>query len=142
VKRYKFRLEAVLRVRRVEEERQLMALAAAQRAAVAAERAALDCLHHYRSLPTPGPRVGVEGFVGARGRLGLAAGSLRDADAAHTRAVERTEEQRAEWTEAAQRVSSLERLDERGRAEHEVEARREEDKTVDDTVTGRYGRKS
>ncbi|MFI5101286.1 MAG: flagellar export protein FliJ, partial [Actinomycetes bacterium] len=95
----------------------------------------------YRSLPVPGPRADVTGFVAARGRLGLAAGSLSDANAAHTRAVDHADTQREEWTEAAQRVSSLERLDERGRAEHEVEARRDEEKTVDDIVTGRYGRK-
>ncbi|HZP30982.1 MAG TPA: flagellar export protein FliJ [Acidimicrobiia bacterium] len=141
MKRYRFRLETVLRVRRVEEERQLAALASARQAATAAERAAVDCLTHYRSLADVGGRASTYDFVAARGRLGLAAGSVRDAQATHARAVEAAETQRERWTEAARRVSSLERLDERGRAEHAVEARRDEDRTVDDLVTGRFGRK-
>jgi flagellar biosynthesis chaperone FliJ len=141
MKRYQFRLETVLRVRRIEEERELVALASARRAAVAAERAAADCLAHYRSLSGTGQRSASPAFVATRGRLGLAADSVRDADAAHVRAVEAADVQRARWTESAQRVSSLERLDERGRADHDVEVRRDEDRVVDDLVTGRFGRK-
>ena len=141
MKRYQFRLDTVLRVRRIEEERQLVALAAARRAAIAAERAAADCLAHYRSLPTPGARTATGAFVANRGRLDLAAGSVRQADVVHLRAVDAAEDQRERWTEAAQKVSSLERLDERGRDEHDVQVRRDEDRTVDDLVTGRFGRK-
>jgi flagellar biosynthesis chaperone FliJ len=140
MKRYQFRLETVLRVRRIEEERQLAALAAARRAAIAAERAAVDCLQHYQSLATPGLRVAAPEFVGRRGRLGIAATSVRDADATHARALDAAAAQRERWSEAAQRVSSLERLDERDRAEHQIEVRRDEDRTVDDLVTGRFGR--
>ena len=65
----------------------------------------------------------------------------RDADHRPERAVEAADVQRARWTVSAQRVSSLERLDERGQAEHEIEVRRDEDRVVDDLVTGRFGRK-
>jgi flagellar protein FliJ len=141
MKRYQFRLDTVLRVRRIEEERELVALAAARQAAVAAERAAVDCLTRYRSLAGTGQRSSSTAFVAGRGRLSLAADSVREADAAHARAVEAADVQRGRWTESARRVSSLERLDERGRAEHDVEVRRDEDRTVDDLVTGRFGRK-
>jgi flagellar protein FliJ len=141
MKKYRFPLDTVLRVRRIEEERELVALAAARHAAAAAERAAADCLHHYRSLPVPGSRAAAEAFVGRRARLGIAASSVRDADAAHARAVDAADAQRELWSLAARRVSSLERLDERGRAEHAIELRRDEDRVVDDLVTGRFGRK-
>jgi flagellar export protein FliJ len=141
VKRYRFRLEAVLRVRRIEEERELAAFAAARRAAAAAERAARDCLHRYQSLPAPGAQMVAPDFIGARGRLALAADTLSNANAAHAGAVRHVESQREQWTVAAQRVSSLERLDLRKREEYEIDVRRDEDKTVDDLVTGRFGRR-
>ena len=50
------------------------------------------------------------------------------------------EARRSEWSSAAARVSALEHLDERGRATHDVERRRDETKTADDIVTTRWDR--
>jgi len=50
------------------------------------------------------------------------------------------EARRGEWSSAAIRVSALEHLDERGRAVHAVEYRRDEAKTADDIVTTRWDR--
>ncbi len=46
---------------------------------------------------------------------------------------------RSAWSEAARRVTVLERLDERRRAEHADDERRAEVTEVDDLVTARHG---
>jgi flagellar biosynthesis chaperone FliJ len=44
-----------------------------------------------------------------------------------------------DWSHTARRVEALERLDGRRRDEYSVEERRDEDRTVDEMVSGRRG---
>ena len=69
----------------------------------------------------------------------LAGEALTTAKAEAVQADEDAEARRGEWSSAATRVSALEHLDERGRAAHAVDRRRDETKTADDIVTGRGG---
>jgi flagellar export protein FliJ len=70
----------------------------------------------------------------------LAGEALSDAKAERRRAEDDVEARRSEWSSAAARVSALEHLDERGRAAHTVERRREETRTADDIVNARRER--
>jgi flagellar protein FliJ len=142
VKRYRFRLEAVLRVRRVQEDvaRGDLARASAVVTAAAAELdAARDRLARTTSEPVPADPVEWQ----ARRALLLGRAeeiSARGADL-EAATIERTHRQRA-LAEARTRVRALERLDERRRDEHAIEAARDESRTLDDLVTARWGRSS
>ena len=73
-------------------------------------------------------------------RLDNAAGAITVARAEYRHALELVEARRAEWTAARQRVAALERLEARRRDEHAIEARRAEDRLVDDLVVARHAR--
>jgi flagellar export protein FliJ len=140
VKRYRFRLEQVLRVRRIEEDREKAELLASRQAAgaarelLAARHAALAALPAEHAAGA----LGGSAWLADRGRRAALAGSAAQAGAASHEADAAVERQRAAYTVVAGRVTALERLDERGRDEHAVEARRDEDRVVDDVVVSRF----
>jgi flagellar FliJ protein len=140
VKRYRFRLEAVLRVRRLQEDvaRTALAEAAAALARAGAEEArAGSWLHALRAQPAPESPVAWD----AHRRVQLAAAdelASRTADVAHAHAEQQARQR--ELAAARTRVRALERLDERRRAEHAREMARHEERAADDLVTSRYRR--
>jgi flagellar FliJ protein len=142
VKRYRFRLETVLRVRRVQEDVARGDLARAN-AAVAAAAADLDTarerLAGMASEPVPGDPVEWQArralLLGRAAEISARQTDLQTAD------TERAGRQRA-LAEARTRVRALERLDERRRAEYAVETGRDDARTLDDLVTARWGRSS
>ena len=73
-----------------------------------------------------------------------AAGVAAQAEALRERAVQLVDEDaeayRLVWSKKATEVQVLERLDERRRTEHELEATRQADLEVDDIVVTRFGR--
>lgn len=140
MKRYKFRLDTVLRVRRVEEDRAIAALAEARRRLDAAEQALQDTLDRYNVVPQVTGALPLAALLRTRARQDLVAASVVHAGAQRLRAEATVDLQRAEWSEAAKRVAALERLDERRRAEHAIEAQRQETIEVDDMVVARAGR--
>lgn len=140
MKRYRFSLAGVLRVRKVEQDQAMMALADAERArAVAAEAAARresahrSALRHDRQVPTTVFLAGHERSARSASALRASRDALEAADAA-------TLARRASLAAVSAAVNALEKLDERRRAEHELELRREEAIETDDLVTGRYQR--
>jgi flagellar export protein FliJ len=137
VKRYQFRLEPVLRVRRIEEDLAVAALAASQREAAAAEARLANRLESYRSRSRPLGIQTLATFAADRALAETAAASVVAAGAVRRSALEHVDEKRHAWSQAAARVSALERLDDRKRDEHAHEAQREADLEVDDLVTSR-----
>jgi flagellar FliJ protein len=139
VKKYSFSLAKVLRVRRIEEEQAAARLAAAHMAAAAASAKEAES-HH--ALAARCARHGLQSsasfLVWAETTM-LAGEALSDARATARRAEDDVAVRRGEWSSAAVRVSALEHLDERGRAAHTVERRRDETKTTDDIVNVRSG---
>jgi flagellar protein FliJ len=139
MRRYRFRLEPVLRVRRQEEDVARGAvLAATALAGAEAEALAERDRAYANGTAAPGPRSAAD-FVHVqhhRAALGQAVLEQR-------RRLQAAEVQLAQartgWTAAAARVGALERLDERQRAEHDVRALREEEMVVDDLVVSRFG---
>ena len=142
MKKYKFRLDTVLRVRRTEEDLAKAELARAN-ARVAEAVAMVDArLTHYSSLPIAGS--GATGstavFMASRFRQDTAARAVVAAKVARMSALQDAEAYRLAWSKKATEVQVLERLDERRRTEHEWEAARQADIEVDDIVVTRHGR--
>ena len=140
MKRYKFRLDTVLRVRRVEEDRAIAALADARRKLEAAEQALQDTLDRYSTVPAASGPMTVIDLLRARAHQELVAASVVHAGTERLRAEAVVDVQRDAWSAAAQRVAALERLDERRREEHALEAQRQETIEVDDMVVARAAR--
>jgi flagellar protein FliJ len=140
MKRYKFRLDQVLRVRRMEEEQARAALLAANAELNRAGERLRDRTERYHTMVAPiGPSQLTE-FLAWRQRHEAAATAVIDAGTAVESATSQAAESRDGWSAAAARVTALERLDERRRAEHAAEAEREFDQEIDDLVTSRHGR--
>lgn len=140
MKRYRFTLESALRARRAQEDLARQRLAEANhrvQRAWAVHRAAVAA---YREAVQSGSAGAVDS-----GRFALLrAGEVQRAEAieAARRAAMEAEVEASTlysaWVEAGKQVASLERLDERRRAEWEVDARRDEAVAVDDVVAARW----
>lgn len=135
MKKYRFRLEAVLRVRRIEEERAQGVLLAAYQALREADAELERRLDHYRTVTAPDGSVPQHAFIAARSRQDGAASAVVAAGTARLAAEAEVERARQEWTEAAARVKALERLDDRRREEHALEALRQETIVLDEVAS-------
>jgi flagellar export protein FliJ len=137
VRRYRFRLAPVLRVRRAEEERARAELQLANREVFEAAATLEAREAHFRALPASTPHVSPEELARERDVASMAAAAVIAArhhlHDAHVRAAQRAEA----WHAASMRVKALDRLDERQRDEHAVEMARDEARTVDEMVMGR-----
>ena len=138
MKRYRFRLERVLTVRRVAEDQARASLVSAR----ADENRAVETLdqrtRHYAERTAPPARLGVQSFLAERFLAEAAAGAVHYAADRRREAAERVDVARDEWTDAHRKVDGLERLDARRREEHALDAQRTEDAEVDDVVVARY----
>jgi flagellar export protein FliJ len=140
MKKYSFSLAKVLRVRRIEEEQAVARLAAARAAAAAAAAREAGAAHALASRCARHGLQPAASFLAWTETTMLAGEALSQARDEERRAEDEAEARRGEWSSAAARVSALEHLDERGRAAHVVERRRDETKTADDIVTTRWDR--
>ena len=140
MKKYSFSLAKVLRVRRIEEEQAAARLAAAQMIAGAAAVRAAESRHALASrCARHGLQSSASFLVWAETTM-LAGEALSDAKAELRQAEDDAAARRGDWSSAAARVSALEHLDERGRAAHTVERRRDETKTTDEIIRTRRER--
>jgi flagellar export protein FliJ len=141
VKRFRFRLDKVLHVRRVQEDQArgelLLANRSAQLAALLVEERRAS--YAQRAFPT-GPQSYAD-FERTLFLLDAAAGAVEVARHQHRDALDVVDERRADWAIARRKVAALERLEERRREEHAVEVRRAEDQLVDDLVVSRFARR-
>ncbi len=140
MRRYRNRLQRVLDVRRVQEERAKAEVRQARAEAALADLVARSRIETYRGHELP---VGPIPYVGHRierslyelkGLIALDAQQRRDV------AHEQVEARLNAWVETRRRVDAMERLDQRRRHEHQVEVDRADERQVDDMVTGRAGR--
>lgn len=140
MKRYRFRLDTVLRVRQVEEERARGELALANRALAEADALLEQRIDHYGATPQPAAPLAVTSFLAARDRQERAARAVVVAGTARLAADAEAADRRAVWSRTATRLAAIERLDERRREEHRLEAHRQEALEVDDIVVARSRR--
>ena len=132
MKRYRFRLETVLRVRRLEEETARLELLAANTSLAGACARRDDAAAHYRLIPIELGSCSTEDLLRTRQRAELAAAALAVREVAVDDAARRAEAAREAWMAAVSRVKVLERLDERRREEHRLELERDETRFLDD----------
>jgi flagellar FliJ protein len=136
MKRYRFRLEQVLRIRRVQEEQARHQVHAAQRDVIRADQAVDDRLAAY-AAGTSAYCGTQQAFMADRALAEYRAQSVeRSRDNASAARVVHSE-RLDDWSHTARRVEALERFDARRRDEYSVEERRDEDRTVDEMVSGR-----
>lgn len=140
MRRYRFPLASVLRIRKVEEDQAIGALVAAERRRIAAEEAAQRREDARLAARPADGIVSLDQFLAARDRQERAASALVAAQAELAAARKATVASRAALAAAAAARNALEQLDERRRAEHALEMQREETIEVDDLVTGRHRR--
>jgi flagellar protein FliJ len=140
VRKFRFRLEQVLRVRMLQEDQARGELMVANRAAQEAAARVENRLDEYKSRSLPEGPQSYEAFERALFMLDSAAGAVDVARLAHRETLEVVDVRRAEWAAARRKVAALERLEERRREEHAIEVRRAEDRLVDDLVVARHGR--
>ncbi len=140
MKRFRFRLEQVLRIRRLQEEQAKAELLSANRAAYFAAARVDERLKEYHSRSFPEGPQPYAAFERALFMLDAAASAVDVAKDEHRAACDVVEERRADWAAARRKVGALERLEERRRQEHALEVRRDEDRLVDDLVVARFAR--
>lgn len=138
MKRYRFRLEQVLRVRRVQSDLAAAELAGAQRAEAAAVTAELARLQAVADRARPAGTYRADALLTDRAVWDAELASLNRLAAARVAAGLATAERREGWLVASRRVKALELLDDRRREEHRVEADRDEARRVDDLVASRH----
>ena len=141
MKKYKFRLETVLKVRTTQEELARAALAQANMRVSNADAILAAKASRYSSMAMASGMRSTGAFLGERFLHEQAARGVKQAEALREEALLEAAEKRRSWSQAAQEVSVLERLDERRRAEHEAESARQADIEIDDIVVGRYARR-
>jgi flagellar export protein FliJ len=138
MKRNRFRLETVLRVRRIQEDVELGRLGAAQRAAEAAHAEEEQCFDRYRvGVNVAVPALGVDAFLATRAQVERLGDGALVANALANAADEHVTERHADWSVAAQRVSGLERLEERHRDGHRAEVLADEVRDADEATIQR-----
>lgn len=140
MKRYRFRLEPVLRVRRHAEEAARGALLAASAAVSAQERAAQERAAEYAAATAGGIAGSADRIRLEHARRSALAAAVLEQRRLLADARAGLESARQAWTAAAAAVSALERLDERQRGDHAAAALKEDDQLTDELVVSRHGR--
>jgi flagellar export protein FliJ len=137
MKRYKFRLETVLRVRRLQEEQAKNDLLAANQQLQRAESALAMRQSAYAEIQMQLGMVNVDEFASARWKWEQAARAIEIAQLIVLEQVNKVKIAREAYLVASRAVEILERLDLRRREEHALEVARAETTEVDDLVNGR-----
>jgi hypothetical protein len=131
------RLHTLLKVRRIQEEIRRGRLAGEVVAERRAEQELQQAYDRY-ALPAAEPLAALDttkAFLGERRHKGALAGSVRAASAGADTAAEVTLYARAEWSEAAMRMTALERLADRAREAARTERLAAEQRTSDESAS-------
>lgn len=142
MKRYRFPLATVLRVRTLQQEQARARLAAAASAEAAAADAVQVRLDRYRECLSAGPEIlSRSAFLASRQQATARVLSVRSAEEAQLQATQDRAEAFGAWTVAAGAERALRRLDERHRDLHRREVLADDDRAIDELVVGRAYRK-
>jgi flagellar export protein FliJ len=140
VKRYRFRLETVLRVRRMHEDAARGELLAATATITAQERELAERAEAYEKSLKPSETQACADFLLEQSRRSSFAAAVLEQRGRVREAHDHAERAREAWSQAAARVGALERLDERQRSEHRTRMQKEDELTTDELVVSRHGR--
>ena len=140
MKRYRFRLDSVLRLRRSEEEAARGALLAARAAVVEQERLVAQRTAAYEQVTSAQGIRRYADFLCEQAHRSAMGAALIAQRTSLREAQELADHAHVAWSAAASKVGALERLDERQRAQHDALARKHEELAVDELVVSRYAR--
>lgn len=131
--RYRFRLESVMRVRKVQEDQARAQLARARLDELEARHATSQRRSRLRDVTDAGLPSGDPGsWRGQRDRVDRLAAAVTASHVAELHAAELSSQRLQEWERAAAELRAMERLDERSRDEWRVEQLRDEQRVVDE----------
>jgi flagellar export protein FliJ len=137
VKRYRFRLETVARVRRVREEQARAELLESRRKLDQAQDEMRRRIESYDQRPRRKGAVAPPTVRADRDHDDRLADAVTAAMAAESAAQSLVFRRVDEWVEAARETATLDRLDRRRREEHEAEVLRQEQRELDDLAASR-----
>lgn len=140
MKRYRFRLEAVLRVRRMQEDAARGELLAANATTRTQERQLAERSEAYEKSLKPSEIQACADFLFEQSRRSSFAAAVLEQRGRVREAHAQAALARDAWSQAAARVGALERLDDRQRIEHRTELQKEDQLTTDELVVSRHGR--
>ena len=138
-RRPRSRLATLLRVRRIAEEAaraQLGAAAAQQALAATALQRSREQLAAASALDAPAP---VEQFLWGRSRMEARAASVHRAVVTEAASRQALEESRCLWSEAAQRMTAIERLEERAREAERLAQLAQDQQVAEEIAATRAG---
>jgi flagellar FliJ protein len=142
MKRFRFRLEGVLRVRRIQQDQARAALLAANVAVATAAQRVAERRDYYVTRARP---TGVQTYAAMERTmftLDSAAGAIAWAENERAIAAAEAVQRRAAWAEAEQRVRALERLRIQALDQHALAERREETRAADEIATAGYRKRT
>jgi flagellar protein FliJ len=137
VKSYRFRLDAVLRVRRLQERVTTQQLAAAFRDLDRAQSESALARRSLEAMDAPAGRVTIGAFEWAQAQSTRMSETARERADAVESAAEAARQANEAWGSARQRTATLERLDERHAALWQKEFEHSEAAILDDLTTRR-----
>lgn len=140
MRRYRFRLEPVLRVRRMQEDAARGELLAATAAIRVQEQRLAERTEAYELSLKPSETQTCADFLFEQSRRSSFAAAVLEQRGQVREAQTQAAQAREAWSEAAARVGALERLDERQRSEHTAQMQKEDELTTDELVVSRHGR--
>src|ERR1700722_2519382 len=112
MKAYRFRLESVLRVRRLQERAATQRLAEAMRSLQYAETEAARARRSLEDMAAPAGRLEIGALEWAHAQSTRMSDTARQRAEAAEAAAEAARQAKEEWGSARQRTATLERLDE------------------------------
>jgi flagellar FliJ protein len=137
VKRYKFRLAQVQRVRSIELDRAVGEVARARHALAGAEARVVAAGEAYANLPRQPAGTSPQDLRTHLEVLRAGADAVVASRLDVVRHQQLVQARMADWAEADRKVRLLDQLDERARARHTEEVLAEEQQELDDLVTAR-----
>jgi flagellar FliJ protein len=138
MKKFKYRLEGVLRVRRLQEEYARARLLAANHDVQLAAMRVAARRDRYDQLARPLGSSSLDELQRARFGLEQSAAAIVWAEDQRRAAADVARAAHEDWAAAEQRVRALQRLRERAQEAHRREVQRDDDRLADDLATIRY----
>ena len=138
MKRFEFRLDGVMRVRRIREDSARAEVLRANNALNAADTAVAERGARYESLTRPSGPMTHDAHQRMMWSLDQAAAASVHATARRATALADAEAARAAWSLRRQDLRAIERLHERALAAHRAEVRRAEDRLADELALTRH----
>ena len=142
MKRFKFRLETVQRVRQIQHDIARGELLAANHTLALASADVAQRSAHAHAVGLPQQAMSIEAFTRHQFAINSAYSATRWSVDIEASATECVAEHRHQWIATNTRLRAVERLRERALGEHRDEARKEADRLSDEISTAKFRERS